>query len=74
VRYQRYPITATARYGAKNKYMIPVFIPAAMPISPLLTLFSRVALHIAHWAFADTVITNSKNTDVNFFIFICNKD
>lgn len=39
-----------ARYGITNKYNMPKFKPAPIPISPLLTLFSTVALHMAHCA------------------------
>ena len=42
--------TTTIKYGAANKYKIPVFKPVAILLLPLDTVLSTVVLHMAHWA------------------------
>jgi hypothetical protein len=58
-------------YGEKNKYIIPKFMPAAIPILPLLILFSSVARHIAHWAEALSTFAKNRANKKNTF-FNCN--
>jgi hypothetical protein len=38
------------KYGITTRYKIPLLSPAPIEVSPLLTLFSTDALHIAHCA------------------------
>ena len=38
------------KYGITTRYKIPLFNPAPIEVSPLLTLFSTDALHMAHCA------------------------
>jgi hypothetical protein len=38
------------KYGITTRYKIPLFSPAPIEVSPLLTLFSTDALHMAHCA------------------------
>lgn len=44
-------------------------MPAAIPAWPLLTLFSRVALHMAHWAI-NSNDTHNRNVIINVKRFI----
>jgi hypothetical protein len=38
------------KYGITTRYKIPLFSPDPIEVSPLLTLFSTDALHMAHCA------------------------
>ena len=44
------------KYGITTRYKIPLLSPAPIEVSPLLTLFSTDALHMAHCAAAARVL------------------
>lgn len=58
------------RYGMISKYIIPMFIPDAMPGVPLVKLFSSCVLHIAHCAItgaeAPNITKHRRSTLFNF--------
>lgn len=56
-----------SKYGITKRYSIPKLILAPIPASPLLTLFSKVALHIAHCANVCTLPTNRNNNVASIF-------
>ena len=66
-------MTTAIRYGSARRYRMPVLIPAAMPGSPLLRLFSRVDRHMAHCANVCSVAVVKKSKLSNNF-FMRNKD
>jgi hypothetical protein len=73
--YQKNPIIAAIKYGMEKRYKIPKFNPAPMLVSPLLTLFSIDARHMAHCAYTGISTTINKTTiRIDFMIgFILRK-
>ena len=62
------PTTTTIKYGAANKYKIPVFNPVAMLLLPFETVLSTVVLHMAHCAKVSILLKQVK-TIVNKVIW-----
>jgi len=52
-----------------SKYKIPILIPAAIPGSPLLTLFSNCVRHIAHCAIDPLTDDRSKKQASKYTLF-----
>jgi hypothetical protein len=62
--HQKNPIMAANKYGITKRYKMPVFKPAPMLVSPLLTLFSTEALHMAHCPNEET-LAKKNETKIN---------
>lgn len=50
-----------SRYGITKRYKIPKLMLAPIPASPLLTLFSNVARHMAHCAYDEMLPMTKKH-------------
>jgi hypothetical protein len=68
--YQKKPTATTKKYGADNKYKIPVFRLLAMVLRPFETVLSTVILHIAHCADANVQVSSTKNVMINIFFIL----
>ena len=60
----------TIKYGKNARYIIPLFIPSAMPS---FSLVSRTALHIAHWEKLG-IDKKIKKTEVSILFFIIKRN
>ena len=59
------------KYGITTRYKIPLLSPAPIEVSPLLTLFSTDALHIAHCADAPRETRKLKAKRTMILNFMC---